>query len=68
MIIPFFREISRSVGKSVRFALVHSRTEEDLKVILGIFLSPSGLPTREKSLHSKGLQVVVIRKYCDVSR
>jgi len=59
-IIPLFREISRSAGKSISFAVVLSRMKEDLKVILGDFLGPSGLPTREKSLRSKGLQVVVI--------
>jgi len=68
MIILLFREISKLAGKSISFAIVLSRMKEDLKVMLGDFLSPSGLPTREKSLRSKGLQVVVIRKYRERSR
>lgn len=54
--------------EGISFAVVLSRAEEDLKVVLGDFLGPSGLPTREKSLCGEGLEVVVICEYREESR
>jgi len=41
MIIPLFREISRLTDEGISFAIICPRSEEDLEVILGDFLSPS---------------------------
>jgi len=63
MIISLFREISRSVGESISFAVVFPRSQEDLEVILGDFLGPSSLLARAESLCGEGLQVIIICKY-----
>jgi len=59
-IIPLFREIFRSTSQRISLAIILARVEEDFEVILGDFLSPSGLAAGEKSLCGKGLQVVVV--------
>ena len=58
--IPLFREISRSSGKCVSFAVLSTKLENNLEVVLGKFLSQSNLLAREKGLGCECLQVVVV--------